>query len=631
MFGFLWIVIALPFAGFLALAIFGGRIKKSAVAQVGVGATALSALWALCIGTRFLISPPAGYEYTQVLWSWVPVAPLMSVFSFRLDGLSLIMILVILIVASLILLYSSESMAHEEGYARFFAYMNLFVGCMLVLVLANDLLVLYLGWEGVGLCSYLLIGFHYKDPASIRASKKAFIVTRIGDVAFMIGLFLIVKNLGTLQVFGALQKASLLWPVGSPLPFAVSLLLLAGAIGKSAQVPLQVWLPDAMEGPTPVSALIHAATMVIAGVYLIARMHGLFLLSPAVMGMTACIGAATLLAAGCAALMQRDIKRVLAYSTISQIGYMFLALGVGAFSAAIFHFLVHAFFKSLLFLAAGVVIQSFDEEHDIFKMGGLRHALPWAFWTFLVGSCSLSALPLVSAGFYSKDLIIFSVWSSTMGNGWLWLCAEAGALLTAVYSFRVVFIVFFGARRLISLKKTGLRTNLPLAILSFFALGAGFILLSVPQAVTGSFFSNILNAVFPAPALKNVAPGVSTLLHLISPAASIGGIIIAWVLFLKKPRIVQDLAQNPAGKILHTFFLEGLWFDRLYAFLFVRPFVWATGYMRRDPLVFYVKAIARSAESLHKALSLTQTGNVRWYAAGIALGAVIIMAIGVLL
>ena len=630
MFGFLWIVIALPFAGFLALAIFGRRIKNSAVAKVGVGATALSALWALCIGTRFLINPPAGYEYTQVLWSWVPVAPLMSVFSFRLDGLSLIMVLVILIVASLILLYSSESMAHEEGYARFFAYMNLFVGCMLVLVLASDLLVLYLGWEGVGLCSYLLIGFHYKNPDSIRAAKKAFIVTRIGDVAFIIGLFLIVKNLGTLQVFGALQKASLLWPVGSPLPCAVSLLLLAGAIGKSAQVPLQVWLPDAMAGPTPVSALIHAATMVIAGVYLIARMHGLFLLSPAVMGMTACIGAATLLAAGCAALMQRDIKLVLAYSTISQIGYMFLALGVGAFSAAIFHFLVHAFFKSLLFLAAGVVIQSIDEEHDIFKMGGLRHALPWAFWTFLVGSCSLSALPLVAAGFYSKDLIIFSAWSSTMGNGWLWLCAEAGALLTAVYSFRVVFIVFFGARRLISPKKSGLRMNLPLAILSFFAIFAGFILL-VPHAARGSFFSNILSAVFPAPALKDIAPGTRTVLHLISPAASIGGIIIAWVLFLKKPRIVQDLAQNPAGKILHTFFLEGLWFDRLYAFLFVRPFVLATGYMRRDPLVFYVKAFARSAESLHKALSFTQTGNVRWYAAGIALGAVIAMAIGVLL
>jgi NADH-quinone oxidoreductase subunit L len=218
-----------------------------------------------------------------------------------------------------------------------------------------------------------------------------------------------------------------------------------------------------------------------------------------------------------------------------------------------------------------------------------------------------------------------------MGNGWLWLCAEAGALLTAVYSFRVVFIVFFGAQRLISPKKTGLLINLPLAILSFFAIFAGFILLSVPHSAMGSFFSNILSAVFPAPALKDIAPGTRTVLHLISPAASIGGIIIAWVLFLKRPRIVQDLVQNPAGKILHTFFLEDLWFDRLYAFLFVRPFVLATGYMRRDPLVFYVKAFARSAESLHKALSFTQTGNVRWYAAGIALGAVIAMAIGVLL
>jgi NADH-quinone oxidoreductase subunit L len=631
MFGFLWIIIALPFAGFLALAIFGNRIKKSAAAIVGVGATAMSALIALGIGACFFIGPPAGHGYTQVLWTWVPVAPLMSAFSFRLDGLSLIMTLVILIVASLILLYSSESMVEEEGYSRFFASMNLFVGCMLVLVLANDLLLLYLGWEGVGLCSYLLIGFHYKDPDSIRASKKAFIVTRIGDVAFMVGLFLIVKNLGTLQIPDALQKAGALWPAGSALPCAAALLLLAGAIGKSAQIPLQVWLPDAMAGPTPVSALIHAATMVIAGVYLIARMHGIFLLSPAVMGLTACIGAATLLAAGCAALMQRDIKRVLAYSTISQIGYMFLALGVGAFSAAIFHFLVHAFFKSLLFLAAGVVIQSCNEEHDIFNMGGLRHALPWAFWAFLIGSCSLSALPLVSAGFYSKDLIIFSAWSSSLGNGWLWLCAEAGALITALYSFRVVFIVFFGTQRRISPKKTGLRVNLPLAALSFFAIFAGFMQASLPHSANEGFFSILLGAILPAPALKDIAPPARMTLHLLSPAASLGGIFIAWVLFLRNPRIVQGLARTFAGRILNTFFLEGLWFDRTYSFMFARPFAWAARLVRGDPLLFYVKVFTAGGRGLHKALSSTQTGNVRWYAAGIALGAVIAMAIGVLL
>jgi NADH-quinone oxidoreductase subunit L len=624
MLDFLWIVIALPFAGFLTLALLGGRIGKPATAIIGVGATGMSALCALCMGTGFLINPPAARAFTQVLWSWVPVAPLMSAFSIRLDGLSLIMMLVILIVATLILLYSSESMNHEEGFARFFAFMNLFVGSMLVLVMADDLLLLYLGWEGVGLCSYLLIGFNYKDPASIRASKKAFIVTRIGDVALMVGLFLIVKNLGTLQVHDMLQKAQALWPAGSALPCAAALLLLAGAIGKSAQVPLQVWLPDAMAGPTPVSALIHAATMVIAGVYLIARMHGLFLLSPAVMGITACIGAATLLMAGCAALMQRDIKRVLAYSTISQIGYMFLALGVGAFSAAIFHFLVHAFFKSLLFLAAGVVIQSCNEEHDIFRMGGLRHALPGAFWAFLIGSCSLSALPLISAGFYSKDLIIFSAWSSTMGNRWLWLCAEAGALLTALYSFRVVFIVFFGARRQIFPKKNGLRVGLPLAALSFFSIFAGFI--------PGHYlFSTVLGAVLPGPSLTNMASHSRIALHLLSPAASLGGIFIAWVLFLRNPGVLSGLKRAPAARALNLFFLEGLFFDRLYAFIFVRPFLWVSGLVRGDPLVFYVKAFAQGGRGLHKALSSTQTGNVRWYATGIALGALMAMAIGVLL
>src|SRR5689334_4138613 len=330
------------------------------------------------------------------------------------------MVLVVCWVGFLIHLYSTEFMREEEGYSRFFAYMNLFVGSMLMLVLADNLLLLYLGWEGVGLCSYLLIGFWYKDPANGRAARKAFVVTRVGDAVMAVGLFLLFTNLGTLQIQPLMQQASQQWTVGSSLVVAAAALLLGGAVGKSAQLPLQTWLPDAMAGPTPVSALIHAATMVTAGVYLVARTHVLFSLAPSVQLVVAIIGAATLLLAGFSALVQQDIKRVLAYSTISQIGYMFLALGVGAWSAAIFHLMTHAFFKALLFLGAGVVILAMHEEHDMFKMGGLRRPLPVTFWTFLIGAASLSALPLITAGFYSKDLILWSAWSSPSGSTWLW-------------------------------------------------------------------------------------------------------------------------------------------------------------------------------------------------------------------
>ena len=314
------------------------------------------------------------------------------------------MILVITFVGFLIHLYSVEYMREDEGYSRFFAYMDLFVGSMLTLVLADNLLLLYLGWEGVGLCSYLLIGFWYKDPENGRAGRKAFIVTRIGDVALAAGIFLLYTHFRTLQIQELMQQVSIQWTTGSVLATAAALLFLGGALGKSAQVPLQTWLPDAMAGPTPVSALIHAATMVTAGVYLIARMNVLFSLSPLAMSAVAVIGAVTLLLAGCSALVQRDIKRVLAYSTISQIGYMFLALGVGAWSAAIFHFMVHAFFKALLFLGAGVVIAALGHERDMFRMGGLRRQLPFVFWTFLAGAASLSSIPLVTGRFLQQGV-----------------------------------------------------------------------------------------------------------------------------------------------------------------------------------------------------------------------------------
>src|SRR6185437_10396880 len=400
MLGLVWLIPALPLAGALILAIVGGRLPRRAVAVIGVGSIALATIVAMLITWSFLASPPAGNNYTRVIWTWLAAGGFHAQIAFYLDALSVLMVLVVTFVSFLIHLYSAEFMIEDEGYSRFFCYMNLFVASMVTLLLGNNLLLLYLGWEGVGLCSYLLIGFWYTDPANGRAAQKAFIVTRVGDSALILGLFLLYHRLGTLDIQPLMQRAAEQWPVGSGVATAAALLLLGGAVGKSAQLPLQTWLPDAMAGPTPTSALIHAATMVTAGVYLLARTHVLYALSPVGQLAVAVVGAVTLLVAGCSALTQTDIKRVLAYSTVSQIGYMFLACGVGAWSAAIFHFMTHAFFKALLFLAAGVVIEALHHEHDIFKMGGLRKELPVAFWTFVIAGCSLAGLPLITAGFF---------------------------------------------------------------------------------------------------------------------------------------------------------------------------------------------------------------------------------------
>ena len=329
--------------------------------------------------------------------------------AFYFDGLTLVMMSVITGVGFLIHLFSSEFMEHDNSYARYFAYLNMFVAAMLILVLADNLLLMYLGWEGVGTCSYLLVGFWYQHSANGRAARKAFIVTRIGDTAMAIGLLVLFTELGTLNIQDLVAAAQAKWQVGDVMPLLICVLLLAGAAGKSAQLPLHTWLPDAMAGPTPVSALIHAATMVTAGVYLIARTHGLFLLSPDAMTLVAIVGLLTSLMAAFTALAQHDIKRILAYSTISQIGYMFLALGVGAWTAGVFHLMTHAFFKALLFLGSGAIIHCLHHEHDIFKMGGLRSRMPVTFWSFLIGSAALAALPLTS-GFFSKDLILLQAY-----------------------------------------------------------------------------------------------------------------------------------------------------------------------------------------------------------------------------
>jgi len=626
----LWLVPATPVAGFVALVIAGRRSGRVAIAILGTVPVAVSTAVACLVGARLIASPVETRSFTQTLWTWARIGEFAPTIGFRIDPLSLVMMLVVTGVSLLILFYSTAFMEGDDGYARFFAYMNLFVGSMLVLVLADNLLLLYLGWEGVGLCSYLLIGFWYREEATANAARKAFIVTRIGDTALAIGLFLLITRLGTLDIETVSRRAALEWPSGSTLAIAVAALLLGGAVGKSAQIPLQTWLPDAMAGPTPVSALIHAATMVTAGVYLIARMHVVFALAPPVLAIVAVIGAVTLLLAGCSALVQRDIKRALAYSTMSQIGYMFLALGVGAWSAAIFHFMTHAFFKALLFLAAGVVIVELEDEHDLFRMGGLRRELPVAFWTFLIGAASLSALPVVTAGFYSKDLILFDAWSSTRGGPWLWLAGLIGALLTSVYAFRLVFLAFFGDASRRPTGRSGWRMNAPLVILAALALVGGLVELPATLGDKPLFTTFLQTVLPPLTTLPNRAAQMASL-QLVAGLVSIGGIYIAWALFIRSRVAAGTLLNLRPIRWLHTLWFAGWGFDWLYDRLFVGPFVWLARVDRADVVDRIYDGLVWAGWIGWRASNSTQTGRVRWYAAGLAIGALAITAIAIFL
>ena len=425
---FVSLIPLMPLIGFLVLVCTLGKLPRLWVGLVGAGSIAIAFILVVLTGLEYL-SQPEPLPYTVNVYTWMQLEGFTTNISFLIDGLSLTMLSVITGVGFLIHVYSALFMWEDKDYSRFFSYMNLFVAAMLLLVLADNLLVLFVGWEGVGLCSYLLVGFWHEERANGAAARKAFVVTRIGDTAMALGMFLLFIHLGTLDMQAMARQATEIWLPGDMVVTIACLLLVGGAVGKSAQLPLQTWLPDAMAGPTPVSALIHAATMVTAGVYLIARNHELFLLAPTALLTVAVIGAVTLLMAAFAAMTQTDIKRILAYSTISQIGYMFLALGVGAWSAAIFHLMTHAFFKALLFLGAGAVIYSLHHEHNIFRMGGLRSKLPVAFWSFMIGSAALAALPLTS-GFYSKDLILLATYDQAPFGGWLLAAGMLGALLT---------------------------------------------------------------------------------------------------------------------------------------------------------------------------------------------------------
>ncbi|MGH8255619.1 MAG: NADH-quinone oxidoreductase subunit L [Steroidobacteraceae bacterium] len=620
----LWIIPALPLLGFLLLFLAGGRASRAATAIIGVGSTAASAALTLALTVWFL---RAAMPIVQVrLWQWIGVAAFSAPIGLELDALSLVMTLVITFVGFLIHLYSAEFMQDDDGYCRFFCYMNLFVASMLILVLADNLLLLFLGWEGVGLCSYLLIGFWYRDGANGRAARKAFIVTRIGDTAFMIGLLVLFTHLGTLDIGALIERVQTSWPAGSALPTAAAALLLGGAVGKSAQLPLQTWLPDAMAGPTPVSALIHAATMVTAGVYLIARMHALFNLAPQVQLAVTVIGAATLLLAACSALAQHDLKRILAYSTMSQIGYMFLALGVGAWSAAIFHFMTHAFFKALLFLAAGAVMMRINNEHDIFRMGGLRRQLPLAFWSFLIGAASLAALPLVTAGFYSKDMILWGAWNSGPRGPILWGAGLLGALLTPIYIFRAVFAVFFGEQRTAPNGRYGVRIAIPLVLLSALALTAGFV--DIPPALGNiSALSRLLDPILPARQQVLSTATVQAALMALAALIALLGLAIAWWIYGRRAAAPARLLGTRAALAVQRFWLGGWGFDQAYDSVLVQPFLWIARINRADVVDAIYGLVAAASRRVNGWLSRTENGRLRRYAGWIAAGSLAAVAI----
>ena len=595
-----------PLVGFLILFTTLGNLPKTLVAVTGVGSITISALLVLLLALEFLSDRQ---PLTATIYTWISVGGFNPAVSFYVDGLTLTMLSVITGVGLLIHIYSSLFMLDDDDYSRFFSYMNLFVSAMLVLVLADNLLLLFVGWEGVGLCSYLLVGFWHDNPANGAAARKAFIVTRVGDTAMALGMFILFLHLGTLDFEPMTTNAMATWPEGSSILTIACLLLLGGAVGKSAQLPLQTWLPDAMAGPTPVSALIHAATMVTAGVYLIARTHELFLLSPVALNTVAVVGAATLLMAAFTAMTQHDIKRILAYSTISQIGYMFLALGVGAWASGVFHLMTHAFFKALLFLGAGAVVYSLHHEHDIFKMGGLRKKLPVAFWSFLIGSAALAALPFTS-GFYSKDAILLAAYDSAWYGPVLWGVGLIGALLTSIYSFRLVFIVFFGEIRTEPSEPAGWIMAGPLLVLCTLSVLGGLIVIPVSD-------------VFP------FASGTShhRAIAIITPAVPIIGVLIAYLIFLRHSVDLRFWTESSLGQTLNRFWFNHWAMDWLYDALLVKPYALVALINKKDIIDWFYNTLADVTLFLHELVTQSQTGLMRTYAGVMALGLVLLSAI----
>ncbi|MDE0423139.1 MAG: NADH-quinone oxidoreductase subunit L [Gammaproteobacteria bacterium] len=606
---YLWLVPALPLAGFFALFVTEGKLPDKIVAVIGAGSVGLAALVALGAGIEFVQSGEA--SYSQTLWTWMAVGNFAPSISLYLDPLSLVMTGVITGVGFLIHLFATGYMWKDhqepEGLSRFFAYMNLFVFAMLMLVLGDNLLVLFLGWEGVGLCSYLLIGFYHRDPENGYAARKAFVVTRVGDTLMAIGLFLLFRELATLDIQTALGDAAQL---DSGMATAIGLLLLGGAVGKSAQVPLQTWLPDAMAGPTPVSALIHAATMVTAGVYLIARMKGIYDLAPAAQFAVAIVGLVTLLISSFTALTQTDIKRILAYSTMSQIGYMFMALGVGAWSAGIFHLMTHAFFKALLFLASGSVILALHHEQDIFKMGGLWRKLPVPFASMLIGSGALVALPFITSGFYSKDAILLTAHGYEHHGGLFWFGGVLAAVMTALYTTRMMVVAFFGETKTEPHDSSRINMWGPLVVLCVLSIGGGWLGIGVLDGLLGPI--NEFSHAHPMALTTMILPLI--------------GIFLGWPIFRGQIDLSR-LVGSTFGDALRRFWQSGWAFDWVYDRLFVKPFVWVARVNKGDAVDLVFRITAAVTRGLHHIGALTQTGRLRWYAANMAIGLIVVVLI----
>lgn len=620
----LYLTVLFPLIGFVLLAAGRDKLPETVAAIIGVGAVGLSALFALISGVSFLNSGES--YYVQHLWTWFNVGGFAPAFSLHLDGLSLLMVGMITGVGFLIHIFASWYMRGDEfGFARFFSYFNLFVASMLLLVLGDNLALLFLGWEGVGLCSYLLIGFYYNNPNNGWAAIKAFTVTRVGDVFLLIGLFLVYQQFGTLHIATIVEQAPTVMTQSSSLSIWTALMLFLGAAGKSAQIPLQTWLADAMAGPTPVSALIHAATMVTAGVYLTSRLFPVMEMAPEVMQFIAITGAITLLVAGFAALVQTDIKRILAYSTMSQLGYMFMAVGAEAYQAGLFHMLTHAFFKALLFLSSGAVIMAYHHEQNVMKMGGLYKHNKFLFACFAIGGGALAAIPFITIGFFSKDAILWQVWAhgATTGietYGQLYWVGVIGAFLTSIYTFRLIWLVFFGEEKTPYHEIKGITYWLPLGVLLVLSTG----LAKVLQAPVMNILSQAKIPAF------EVSAEIAKQQHSVEYTAisiALTGLIIGVLLFTMSYDGVKKIANTSFGAGIAHIWRNAFGFDALYDLIFVKPYLFFAKLFGKDPIDkvwLILPAVIKGGSHL---ASTRQTGSLREYASSIVLAMIVLLMV----
>ena len=631
----LWIIPLLPLLGSAINGLFGAKWSKTIVNSVALGSTGVSFLCAVEAVREFLGYYEANHKaWVKPFFDWIVAGNFRAGFDLQLDHLTVVMLLVVTGVGFLIHIYSTGYMAHEEGYYRFFSYLNLFMFFMLILVLAANYVLLFVGWEGVGLCSYLLIGFYFLKKSAADAGKKAFIVNRIGDFGFMLGMFLLFRTFHSLDfstVFAAAAKPEVVVePMGQFGVLTIAcLLLFVGAIGKSAQLPLYVWLPDAMEGPTPVSALIHAATMVTAGVYMVARSHVLFTHAPTAMYVVAIVGCATAFFAATIGLVQSDIKKVLAYSTVSQLGYMFLACGVGAFGAGIFHLMTHAFFKALLFLSAGSVIHAMGGEQDMWNMGGLSKKIRTTFLCMLFGTIAIAGFPPFAA-FFSKDSILFAAYNSENGGKVLYGVGLLAAVLTSFYMFRLIWLTFAGEKRYdehkVHVHESPLSMTGPLMILAFLSLTGGWF--ALPALFGGKdYFAEFLSPVFGAgeAAGGEAAQSLEHMLSIVAVLAATAGLVVAW-------RMYSKTVTRGTSEGVHKLLYNKYYVDELYAAVVVRPLMWlSTNVLWKvvdaGMIDGAVNGVADGAAAVGDTVRHTQSGNTRSYAVWVVVGAMVLLGI----